>query len=150
MKFLFTLFSVLVSISAIGQNQLQINGEADTAQCGAVSLVKSPFFDTLTTDDFIIKSVSIVNGCIEFYVGYGGGCGTTNFELITDGKITESRIPQVTVYLKLTDNDSCKAFEYRFIKFDVSNYAGFSPKYGVGFTIKNNNQTVSYPVYNGF
>ena len=80
-----------------------------------------------------------------FEVRFGGGCGTTNFTLITDDVVTESMHPQIRFLLSLQDNDRCKAFVYRILKFDLTRFKGYKSGHGMSFKILNSDFVVEWP-----
>lgn len=130
-----------------GQEQVDmINGEVNIGQCGKIIFDDNLNFDSLIVDysELGISMVKIVNNCIEFDVSFGGGCGITNFELITDNQITETIFPEITFFLKLTDEDYCKAFRYRKVRFDLSGFESYKKHNGLSIRIKNNGSIITY------
>lgn len=130
-----------------GQEQVDnINGEINIGQCGKITFDDNLNFDSLIEHnaELGMSMVKIVNNCIEFDVSFGGGCGITNFELITDNAITESMSPSINVFLKLTDNDFCKAVRYRKVRFDLSGFESYKKHNGLSIRIKNNDSVVTY------
>ena len=136
----------LTPIFLFGQNVTYINGKLDTNQCGKITINNTVNLDSLITfpTELGIQDIKIVDDCIEFYVVFGGGCGTTNFELITDNAITESMSPSINIFLKSTDYDFCKALVYKTIRFDLSDFNLYKKSTGLTFRIKNNSSTIIY------
>jgi hypothetical protein len=135
-------YLVLPQDLVLTQEENKVNGEINTGQCGKVQIVDSLNQDALQSDKFAIQKVIIEDGCIKFRVVYGGGCGTTNFILITDNRITESMAPSMDVYLKLTDNDFCKALRYQEVSYNLNGFLPLATDLGLAIRIVNNDSVV--------
>jgi len=145
MKLLIFTFFLLLTQMAVGSNHTTINGKENTGQCATITLLDSLPLRSLQTDDFTITSVTIEDSCLVIAVTYGGGCGTTNFELFWNKMITECRYPSVNVFLKLTDDDFCKAIiSETVLKFDLTAFGGLRESYGLGIRIMGTEFLVSY------
>ena len=150
MKLSFYIFTTLISVSVFGQNVTQINGQVNTGQCAEVRRDNNLHLFGINdfskfTDSFTISSAIIEDDCLVIEVVFGGGCGTTNFALITDGMVTESMHPEVRFLLSLLDNDRCKALVYRTLKFDLTKFNGYKTENGMSFRIMNSDFVVEWP-----
>ena len=150
MKELFFGFLILSATSVFGQNRTQINGQNNEGQCSEVIIDTSKsLFGNLQpselTDDYSISQVTIEGNCLVFDVVFDGGCGITNFKLVTDGLVMESIPQQIRFLLVLQDEDTCKAMVYRTIKFDISKFSGYKLGGGLILRILNSEFIVEWP-----
>ncbi|MGD9329244.1 MAG: hypothetical protein PVH48_09785, partial [Cyclobacteriaceae bacterium] len=67
----------------------------------------------------------IQNDSLMIEVQYGGGCGPTDFELITDGLFMESNPVKLNVILAFDDEDPCEMAVKKNLCFDLSNLAAY-------------------------
>jgi hypothetical protein len=80
-------------------------------------------YNAASTDDFTISKAFITGDSLMVNVQFGGGCGTTDFSLLTDGLFMESNPVQLNLFLSFTDQDPCEAAIQKVICFDLSNLA---------------------------
>jgi len=78
-------------------------------------------FNSAIIDDFTIQNAFIVNDSLMVLVQYGGGCGTADFDLLTNGLFMESDPVQLDILLSFIDDDPCEAAIQRMLCFDLSN-----------------------------
>jgi len=101
------------------------NAMSDTAipngnnHCKQIIIDQSQY-DSAPIDDYTINDVNIENDSLKLTVQYGGGCGTTNFELLTTGFFMESNPVQLNILLSFKDDDPCEALIQEQICFDLS------------------------------
>lgn len=80
-------------------------------------------FENAIIEDYIIDTVYIEEDSLIIHVNYGGGCGSTNFELVTHGYFMESYPVQLNVILDIEDNDPCEALLQETICFNLAELA---------------------------
>jgi hypothetical protein len=78
---------------------------------------------TVPKDELTIENAVINENILKLTVRYGGGCGTTRFELFTDGAFMESNPVQTNITLSFKDEDLCKALLTQELTFDLSKLA---------------------------
>jgi hypothetical protein len=78
-------------------------------------------YNSAIIDDFVIQNAFIANDSLMVLVLYGGGCGTTDFNLLTNGLFMESDPVQLDVLLSFVDQDPCEAAIQKLLCFDLSN-----------------------------
>jgi hypothetical protein len=78
-------------------------------------------YNSAIIDNFTIQNAFIANDSLMVLVQYGGGCGTTDFNLLTNGLFMESDPVQLDVLLSFIDEDPCEAAIQRMLCFDLSN-----------------------------
>ena len=100
------------------------NEPKDRIKCESIILSESRF-KSVESDEYIINEASIHNDSLMIEVQYGGGCGPTDFELITDGLFMESDPVQLNVILAFDDEDPCEMAVKRNLCFDLSNLATY-------------------------
>jgi hypothetical protein len=89
-------------------------------------------------DHFDLIEAKIEGNFLLLKVGYGGGCQEHEFELIGSTVIAKSMPPIRSVQLvHKANNDMCKAYIYKDLKFDIRNLAERQEK---GRTIYLNNE----------
>lgn len=72
------------------------------------------------SDDFLLEDVEVVNDSIILAIRYGGGCGTIDYQLVSDGAFKESNPVQVNVKLIFKDDDHCEALLSKKLVFDLT------------------------------
>jgi hypothetical protein len=77
-------------------------------------------YDASVLDDYLMKYAFIEGDTLSVIVQYGGGCGSANFTLITNGQFMESDPVQLDVVLAFQDEDPCEALIQKSICFDIS------------------------------
>ncbi len=89
-------------------------------------------------DHFDLIEAKIEGNFLLLKVGYGGGCQEHEFELIGSTVIAKSMPPIRSIQLvHKANNDMCKAYIYKDLKFDIRNLAERQEK---GRTIYLNNE----------
>ncbi|MEM0993149.1 MAG: hypothetical protein AAGI49_08935 [Bacteroidota bacterium] len=96
---------------------LNINEET----CQTVTNDRERFLNA-TSDEFDLKDVKLVNGCLEVYIAYGGGCEAVALGLIGGEDYAESLPPQLSVRLVLDDDDNCEALVQERFYFDLTEF----------------------------
>jgi len=86
-------------------------------------VINESLYDTAPRDNFIIKDAIIKHDSLIIMVQYGGGCGTTSFNLITEGYFMESNPVQLDILLSFEDEDLCEAAIQEQICFDMTKLA---------------------------
>lgn len=66
-------------------------------------------FASAPNDPFEIDSAWIEEDSLHIIVQYGGGCGGTVWQLVSEETAIEPRLPRINVRLSLEDNDNCEA-----------------------------------------
>ena len=96
--------------------------DADNSSCKDI-IIDAAQYDEATTDEYVINEAYLTNDSLMLIVQYGGGCGTTSFELLTNGYFMESFPVQLDVLLSFKDDDPCEALIQRQICYDLSRLA---------------------------
>ncbi|MDH5598619.1 MAG: hypothetical protein OEY34_05820 [Cyclobacteriaceae bacterium] len=106
-----------INAPEVGNADLRVNYSQklyDDIAAGKVS-------DTLSTDLFTIKEVSIMDTTLLIKVSYSGGCNDHTFDLVWPEIITQQYPPDITVYLYHDSNgDSCEALLTKTLAYDFS------------------------------
>lgn len=87
--------------------------------CQAIILDKTQY-ETAAVEAYQIVEAVVEEDLLKLTVQYGGGCGTVNFELLTNGAFMESYPVQLPVRLSFQDNDFCKALLQEQVCFSLS------------------------------
>jgi len=96
-----------------------MNNQTDCEQI----IINESLYNSALTDDYLIKKSFISNDSLMVLVQYGGGCGPTDFDLLTNGLFMESDPVQLDVFLSFSDQDPCEAAIQKMLCFDLSNLA---------------------------
>lgn len=96
------------------------NEPINKAGCGAI-IISESMYAAAESDEFMFSGVDIKSDSLILTVKYGGGCGPTSFELITDGLFMESDPVQLNVLLSFKDEDPCEMLVTRDLCFDLTN-----------------------------
>jgi len=88
-------------------------------------LISESIFKSAESDEYVITDSRIYNDSLMIEVQYGGGCGPTDFELITDGLFMESNPVKLNVILAFDDEDPCEMAVKKNLCFDLSNLATY-------------------------
>ena len=96
----------------------------DNIRCEDIILSESDF-KSAESDDYVVTDSRITNDSLMIEVQYDGGCGPTNFDLITDGLFMESNPVKLNVILAFDDEDPCEMLVTRTLCFDLSNLATY-------------------------
>ena len=94
-----------------------LNGQMDCEQM----IISESKYNSAIIDEFIIQNAFISNDSLMILVQYGGGCGITDFDLLTNGLFMESDPVQLDILLSFIDDDPCEAAIQRMLCFDLSN-----------------------------
>lgn len=138
MKNYVLLLVVVVLMPLIGNStsRILVNGKEYNGECADIlQNVELVDLSSIETDQVGVRDVKIEGDCLVIAVNYGGGCGTTNFELISNGQVINTLRPGVELFLRLEDNDFCKAIKYTELKFDISPFRNLKTEYGLVFRI---------------
>lgn len=125
---------LFIPLFGMTQNTLLINGIPADSVCGKISICKCNL-DTIQTNEYGIENAEIKNDTLILYVNYGGGCGKVNFELFTNNFFLEPTTQKTFFFLKLEDNDACKAFIHQKITFDLTPYKNMAKGNGLLISI---------------
>ena len=88
-----------------------------------------------------VDSLTITGNVLSIFVNYSGGCKEHNFDLFSTDSYEKSLPPQLTLYIKHTNNgDECRELVMRELKFNI---AAIKKNYSA-LRIKIGNQTVIY------
>jgi len=96
------------------------NEPINKAGCDDIIISESRYTKA-ESDEFIFNGMDIKSDSLILTVQYGGGCGPTSFELITDGLFMESDPVQLNIFLSFTDEDPCEMLVTRDLCFDLTN-----------------------------
>ena len=138
------LFSIFVIVPTYILSQNSVESHADSV-CETIKFIECKL-DTIYTDEFTVIEIEIEDDCLVFDVSYGGGCGFTNFELITDGHWILTGLPKIFFTLKFTDQDLCKAIRYEKISFDLTPFKYEAKEGGIKLLINNTERSLLYKV----
>lgn len=98
------------------QNELQINGQALTADCFKIITIDTKL-DTLNNKRVKVYHAEINNNCLEIGIIYGG-CHA-NIELITDNQLIETQSLKLHFLLRYIEPTLCEALIKTKVKFDL-------------------------------
>lgn len=86
------------------------------------NVVIDPNFDVSNTGAvYKIDSVYLIGDILHINVNYSGGCENHSFELFSTGLYMKSMPPQISVYLKHTNNnDACRKLVMQELQFNIS------------------------------
>jgi len=138
MKNCILLLAMVFLISIIGNSAsiVLVNGKEYSGECVEIRKYEELVdLSSVETDQVDVRNIRIEDDCLIIEVVYGGGCGTVNFELISNGQILESNPSQIQLFLKLDDQDTCKAMLSREIRFNISQFNNLKTEKGVVFKI---------------
>jgi hypothetical protein len=71
--------------------------------------VEDDLFSNAPNDDFEIIMASIADNNLNITIGYGGGCGTIYYDLVTGTDYLETNPTQKNIRLAFDDKDNCEA-----------------------------------------
>jgi len=120
--YIFILYSFLNCGNDSTKDTLVSNGNilnGNSRDCKNI-IVNESLYSAALVDDFKINKALIEDDFLKLDVQYGGGCGTTNFELLTTHLFLESDPVQLEVIVSFEDNDSCEALIQEQVCFDLS------------------------------
>lgn len=100
--------------------------------------------DSLQQDAFELDSLKIVGDELEVYVNYSGGCGEANFQLYYTQLMLNSYPPQTSLHLAFTDEDPCRAIEFKKLTFGLKPFREFAENGGIWLRIAGFDQQVLY------
>jgi hypothetical protein len=100
------------------------NEPDDKMKCESI-LISESSFNSAESDEYEVTDSRITNDSLMIEVQYGGGCGSIDFELITDGLFMESNPVQLNVKLTFDDEDPCEMAIKKNLCFDLSNLATY-------------------------
>ena len=95
-----------------------INDDGDDLRCESVAINKASFTGA-HVDDFEFVDIVVNGDCMEITIRYGGGCGTTQHNLIDSEAIIDSYPPQRNIKLAFKDNDPCEAMVSKILYYDI-------------------------------
>lgn len=91
------------------------------ADCKEKVIIDADLFAGISTDQFVIKSVSLSGNCIHITIQSGGCSGTTwQATLVDASSIAKSNPPQRMIKLTLKNTEPCEALPVRTFSFDIS------------------------------
>lgn len=111
--------------------------------CQFETFISAAQFDTAPSDNLVVNTLEINEGCLKINFS-SGGCsgGSWELKLIDSGAILESYPPQRNVRLSLKNNESCLAYINKEVTFDISNLQVDGNK--VLLNITNANKSILY------
>ncbi|MFC2125333.1 hypothetical protein ACFLU5_11010 [Bacteroidota bacterium] len=96
---------------------LEIRPEGSGCQS---AIIDTDHYNNPWNDEFMYEEVQIVDEKIFTKIKYGGGCGTIQYEMVSDGIFIESDPPEINLLLSFKDDDACEALVSTTLCFDLS------------------------------
>jgi hypothetical protein len=114
-----------------------------TAGCTPMQLEEEPLLP-VASDLFDLDSVWIEGYCLNFLVGYSGGCGSVDFQLYYNDKVMKSMPPQTSLFLAFTDSDPCRSLIQDTLRFDLSPFEAMARAGGVILNVAGYDHKVTF------
>lgn len=123
----FAMFFVIMLVTGCQKNDM-FNGGNINSQSGADIVSKNIIIDedsfhSISKDEFSIQDTYIKDDSLVLTIEYGGGCGTIEYDLVTDGAFMESYPVQLNIAVSFEDDDTCEALVREQLSFNLSNLA---------------------------
>ncbi len=84
------------------------NDQTNNSDCKNI-IIDELQYNLAVVNDYYIDTAYFEEDSLKLVVNYCGGCGTVDFDLITDGSFMESYPVQLNIVLHIDDNDPCEA-----------------------------------------
>jgi hypothetical protein len=107
-------------------------------------------YNAINSDEYTILGAYIEGDNLFIKIEYGGGCGTVEYSLITDGLFMESYPVQLNVVLSFNDDDMCESLVRKTTIMNLSNLADhycslYQNEHGsIIIHLEGFNETISY------
>ena len=115
-------FLVLLFFLILGCNKNDDgpNSCSNAGNCDDCIVINKDLYNQTNTDNYTIKKVSVNDDCLEIKFASSGCDGHTwGIDLIDEGGIAETVVPQRNLKLKLTNREECDAVITRTISFNL-------------------------------
>ncbi|HYG38398.1 MAG TPA: hypothetical protein VD908_07270 [Cytophagales bacterium] len=99
-----------------------VNGKPIDEYCADINVTSIP--DSIKRNNYNIEKVEINDDCLFIFVGYGCGCGTSDFSLHQYNIINKLK-PEIHYSLSNKTNNICKALCHEKLAFDISEILRF-------------------------
>ena len=111
--------------------------------CDFETIISEEQFENAPSDQVVINSLNIENGCLEISFSASGCSGNTwEVKLIDSESVFLSNPPQRNLRLSLKNEELCDAFFTRVLSFDITNLQVDSD--GVLLNITNSDGSILY------
>ncbi|MDA3943619.1 MAG: hypothetical protein PF694_08790 [Bacteroidetes bacterium] len=115
---------------------------SDKNDCLPLQFVTS--YGVIDSDPFELESLVVENNCLSIVITYEGGCGTVDYTVYYNKKVSESYPPQQSLMLKLADNDPCREMINDTLRIDLSYFESMARAGGLKIGLEGANKQVLY------
>jgi protein involved in sex pheromone biosynthesis len=106
-------------------NDINDDNNSDTGKKSENIVIDEDTYNAIENDEYSIVNAYIEGDSLQIKIEYGGGCGTVEYSLITDGIFMESYPVQLNITLSFKDNDTCEALIRKTTTTNLSNLADY-------------------------